>query len=882
MDNVVVVKVSSSGKTRKAFLTLSKDKFTLYVTTSKYGKGVNGNGGVFRPLLRKVTSIGSNNEDESELESSIDIGRIERIQKGHSTLRFELARRVRSRVSTPRNTPSPEYEILDPSKSFSIIFSGRERTLDLMICQEDLGIDRDDVVEALERLVNTYAEAKVNVGNEILLLRNIWLDVDKDKSDSINAEELAKVLHRINHQMERSNIEKFYTSFTRMIGMERSERRKGITFEVCAIMLHKLKRDTWQVKPINQLWVDLFGEYMNNGKKRTRVSADSFMKKFMLQKQGEQDMTIGEIHSLFAKLNQLEVAHVDGESNIHLEGAQAEKFIDKDRFEAYLFSTENDIFDPTKEQHDESMMHRPLTEYWINSSHNTYLTGDQWKSQSSVEMYMNALYRGCRCLELDCWDGDKDDESVPIPIIYHGHTMTSKIHFRDVIQIIKMFLNTNHNCYPLILSLENHCSIPYQEVMADCMISILGDNLYIPEEDTMYGPLLSPYSLRGKVLLKGRIIQHKIEEGSMKDDETKTIETKESRDDVDASKNGDIKSNESKDGQDESKDVQDESKDDHDESKIEYSDSDSELEDDVEIVNMAMARNDVQENPKIIKTKETTKIAPALSRITFFHATVLKTFQESFQTPTNFMHSFDESKARRLSKYLRQRSDWVQYNETNMSRIYPSGSRVDSSNFSPLAAWTSGVQMVALNIQTPDGHMRINDGRFRVNGNCGYVLKPPLEFPKDASTEGPLTLSVRVICGSCLPKPKGDKKGEIINPYVQVCCYDVHMGQGKEIHLSESTNPTYLNGFNPPFQSRNSTHNFKIHSQNVAMLQFTVLDKGSEVLIASASIPVTCIREGYRSVKLFDSNNIRTGVFESASLLVRVKIKRKTQEVKMW
>ena len=62
------------------------------MTTSKYGKGANGNGGVFRPLLRKVTSIGSNNEDESELESSIDIGRIERIQKGHSTLRFELAR----------------------------------------------------------------------------------------------------------------------------------------------------------------------------------------------------------------------------------------------------------------------------------------------------------------------------------------------------------------------------------------------------------------------------------------------------------------------------------------------------------------------------------------------------------------------------------------------------------------------------------------------------------------------------------------------------------------------------------------------------------------------------------------------------------------------
>ena len=203
-----------------------------------------------------------------------------------------------------------------------------------------------------------------------------------------------------------------------MIGMDRSERRKGITFESCATMLHKLKRDAWQVKPINQLWFDLFGEYMNNGKPRTRVSADSFLRKFMLVKQGEQDTTISDVHALFARLNQLEVAYV--ESNLHLEGQEAGLLIDKDRFEAYLFSTENDIFDPAKERHYVSLMDRPLTEYWINSSHNTYLTGDQWRSRSSVEMYMNALYRGCRCLELDCWDGEKDEDNVPIPIIYHG------------------------------------------------------------------------------------------------------------------------------------------------------------------------------------------------------------------------------------------------------------------------------------------------------------------------------------------------------------------------------------------------------------------------------------------------------------------------------
>lgn len=123
------------------------------------------------------------------------------------------------------------------------------------------------------------------------------------------------------------------------------------------------------------------------------------------------------------------------------------------------------------------------------------------------------------------------------------------------------------------------------------------------------------------------------------------------------------------------------------------------------------------------------------------------------------MSSFPENKAEKLI-CLQENKFFLRYHQEQFSRVYPKGQRIDSSNYNPIAMWNSGSQMVALNYQTADKPMQLNQAKFRDNGNCGYLLRPEFMFrdefdPYDKNTlvgVEPMVISIRIIGARHLSK----------------------------------------------------------------------------------------------------------------------------------
>ncbi|SCV49121.1 uncharacterized protein FFB14_10721 [Fusarium fujikuroi] len=285
----------------------------------------------------------------------------------------------------------------------------------------------------------------------------------------------------------------------------------------------------------------------------------------------------------------------------------------------------------------------PINQYFISSSHNTYLHGRQVAARSKLKGYISTLSQGCRSVEVDCWDG-RDGQ----PIVKHGYSLTTSISFRSVIETINNYAFFASDL-PLWLSLEVHCNPAQRDIMARTMLEIFRSSLVVEPLDASSQELPSPNQLRGKILLKVKVAR-----------DPEPLQEPLAPEDLNLDDPGE----------------------------------------DIE-------NHDHQDLP-----------GDLLQSLAVYGASRRLPKDAEFDTHRNFIYSVSE---RNFKKHTKDNCSLELSGRQHLVRVYPKLNRVDSSNFDPLQCWRHGVQMAALNCQTDDFYMSLNQAMF--HGSSGYVLK---------------------------------------------------------------------------------------------------------------------------------------------------------------
>ncbi|XP_048857018.1 1-phosphatidylinositol 4,5-bisphosphate phosphodiesterase delta-3-A-like [Brienomyrus brachyistius] len=665
---------------------------------------------------------------------------------------------------------------LPEGQCFTVVFKGVRKSLDLCCSTEEEAQSWIHGIRTLQDRLNNMTQ-KEKLDNWI---RGYLRKADQNQDGKMSYDEVQRLLQMVNIDLN----EQYACSLFKKCDHSADGRLDyAETEEFCRELLRRPELD------------QVFLHYSSNGCVLSTTNLQEF-----LRDQGE-DASLIHAQSLILtyELN---------------EWAQKNQFMTPNGFTLYMLSCENDVFNRDHSQVYQDMT-QPLVHYFISSSHNTYLTKDQVTSASSTEPYIRALNQGCRCVELDCWDGDSGE-----PVIYHGHTLTSKVTFREVIETIAEYA-FKASPYPLVLSLENHCTVEQQAVMAKHLCTILGDKLLSkPLNDKLLSSLPSPEDLKWRILIKGK---------------------KESV-------------------------------------KAEKTDSSSSLSSSSEDEATAGCRGkEKKDTAKALMSKISLELSDL---VVYCRSVPFRGFGQAAKKPPSEIASFSESEALR---HVKEAGKWfIRYNSRNLSRIYPSGQRLQSSNYNPQEMWNAGCQMVALNFQTPGEQMDLNQGRFLPNGRCGYILKPTFlrdpnsDFNLENTCAGPghcpTMLTIRVISAQQLPKIDADKQHSIVDPMVWVEIHGVAIDNARE-----KTHYIDNNGFNPQW---NCTLNFQLQVPELALVRFLVEDHDYATrndFLGQFTLPFPSMRTGYRHVHLLKADG---SSLSPASLFIHVSVYRKGSPVK--
>ncbi|PWN20751.1 PLC-like phosphodiesterase [Microstroma glucosiphilum] len=651
-----------------------------------------------------------------------DRGQIVWASKKGNRINLESIREVRIGASGASFRTALSISVAHEPRWISIIYQqvGAYKALHL-IAVSDGSLERwRETLERLRGLRQQLLDGIVGMEQRNdLWLRQHWKGADSSEDEKLSFKEVVRLCARLGMQASR----------TELLERFRQADRKGrdfLDFDDFQYFVMLLKRRQ-EVEELFSEWADLtLGAC---------ISLERF-RAFMQQEQGVSSANgsrAAVVSSLFAKYS-----------------SRRHGGLLYDGFSAFLQSEDNAAIRDASSKTDEPAtegsrqavmpqpMDQPLTHYFISSSHNTYLVGGQWRGDSTVEGYIRALSNGARSVELDCWDGPNGQ-----PQITHGHTLTSKVPFKDVIAAIARYAFIKSQ-YPLILSLEVHNDLPQQTTMAKLLRELLGEALLCEKlpKASRANELPTPEELRGKILVKAKNIDLAPEEP-----------TEEISADSDSEAASDL-------------------------ALITSSSYSSATETGSESDNgfFASARGlvrSVRNRRRGDSGNNKTTVAPELAALLVYTVGVKhRGINKKEVYAPEHMISLSEKTAFKYARDRVLRENLIKHNRTHLTRTYPSMGSIArlhaSANYFPHHLWAIGCQLVALNWQTLDIGYTLNQAMFTRNAGCGYVLKPSglrtKDLLKNTDAKVRCVLDVTVISAQQLPRLRDVI--EAVDPFV--------------------------------------------------------------------------------------------------------------------